>query len=60
MEQRRSYLKKSGLVVLGLAVFTVISPVGPALAKTQKFAMIVDLDHRWQTSPSFFPEIRFG
>ena len=44
MEQRRSFLKKSGLVVLGLAASTVISPIGPALAKTKKYAMIVDLD----------------
>ena len=44
MEQRRSFLKKSGLVMLGLAASTCISPVGPALGKTKKYAMIVDLD----------------
>lgn len=44
MDGRRSFLKKSGLVIIGLAAASFATPAKKAVASTGKLAMLIDLD----------------
>lgn len=44
MEERRSFLKKSGLIVLGLAASGVACPARSSRADSVNYGMVIDLD----------------